>query len=326
MISSLGGKIYMTTKNKLITATLLSASAITTIAAINKYIKLSAVSKNVLASPSSNCYHWRFGDIYYTKCGNGRPLLLIHDLHAASCGYQWNQIIPALSNHYTVYTIDLLGCGRSEKPYLTYTNYLYVQLISDFIKSEIGHRTDVIASGNSGCFVLMACNNSPELFNRLMLVNPDSVSSCSHMPGRYSKLYKGFLDFPVIGTLIYHIAYSKKSLLESFKNDYFYNPHAVKESYITAYYEAAHLGYSPKSVYASVHCSYTNCNIVNALKKIDNSIYLIGGACLPQEKELLEEYTNYNPAIEYALIPDVKLLPQMEKPVQLLTMIHTYFS
>ena len=56
------------------------------------------------------------GNIYYTKCGSGKPLLLIHDLHFASSGYEWESIREQLSRSYTVYTLDLLGCGRSEKP------------------------------------------------------------------------------------------------------------------------------------------------------------------------------------------------------------------
>ena len=64
-----------------------------------------------------------------------------------------------------VYTIDLLGCGRSEKLNMTYTNYLYVQLISDFIKSEIGHRVNVIATGEAASIPVMACANNPELFD-----------------------------------------------------------------------------------------------------------------------------------------------------------------
>ena len=79
--------------------------------------------------------------------------------------------VGKLAETYTVYTIDLLGFGRSEKPNLTYTNYLYVQLLSDFIKSEIGHRTDIIASGSSAALGIMACSNSPELFNQLLFIN-----------------------------------------------------------------------------------------------------------------------------------------------------------
>lgn len=319
----------MTTKNKFITTALLTTTTLTSIAALNKYLKMTATSKNILTSSdksTSNFYHWRLGDIYYTKSGSGRPLLLIHDLNSASSGFQWKQLIPTLSKRYTVYTIDLLGCGRSEKPYLTYTNYLYVQMISDFIKSEIGHRTDVIANGNSGNFIVMACSHTPELFNRIIWVNPDSVSSYNRLPGKYTKFYKNFLDMPIIGTLLYHITTSKHSLIDTFKKEYFSNSNSVKESYIDAYYEAAHLGTSPKSICASVQCKYTNCNITNALKKIDNSIYLIGGEDLYKKKEILNEYISYNPAIEYTLIPHTKFLPHMERPVEFLTAVYTYLS
>jgi len=316
----------MTNKNKLLTMLILSSSAVAATALINKCIKISATSKNILEEPESFCYRWRFGNIHYTKSGNGKPLLLIHDLDAASSGYEWNQVVSSLSKEYTVYTMDLLGCGRSEKPCLTYTNYLYVQLIADFVKSEIGHRTDVIATGHSSALAIMACNNNPELFDKLLLINPDSILTCSQIPGKYAKLYKGFLDLPVIGTLLYHIATSKQAIRESFITQYFYNPYSVRESYVNSYYEAAHLNLSPKSVYASVHCNYTKANIVNAIKKIDNSIYIIGGAGMDNIKDLLNEYTIYNPAIEYTLLPDTKYLPQMEKPAEFVSTVKMFFS
>lgn len=317
----------MTTKNKLITALILSTSSISAISLINKYIKISATSKNILSSESSkHIFHWRLGDIHYTKVGSGKPLLLIHDLDAASSSYEWHKVIPYLSKKHTVYAIDLLGCGQSEKPCLTYTNYVYVQLISDFIKSEIGHRTDVIATGSSSSFIIMACANTPDLFNHLILTNPESINTCNHLPGPYSKYYKRFLDFPIIGTLLYHIAVSKKSLKDSFTTTYYTNPKSIKQSSIDTYYEAAHLGFSPKSIYACVRCNYTKCNITNALKKIDNSICLIGG----QQKEHIEdvflEYVNYNPAIEYSIINGTNHLPQLEKPEDFLSNIFTFLS
>ena len=269
----------MTNKNKLLTMLILSSSAVAATALINKCIKISATSKNILEEPESFCYRWRFGNIHYTKSGSGKPLLLIHDLDAASSGYEWNQVVSSLSKDYTVYTMDLLGCGRSEKPCLTYTNYLYVQLIADFVKSEIGHRTDVISTGHSSALAIMACNNNPELFDKLLLINPDSILTCSQIPGKYAKLYKGFLDLPVIGTLLYHIATSKQAIRESFITQYFYNPYSVRESYVNSYYEAAHLNLSPKSVYASVHCNYTKANIVTRYK-ISSTVGKACGVCI----------------------------------------------
>ncbi|WP_077612835.1 alpha/beta fold hydrolase [Clostridium sp. Marseille-P2415] len=315
----------MKTKNKLLTLLILSASAATATAVINKCIKISAVSKNLLTDAKSLCYKWRFGNIHYTKAGTGKPLLLIHDLTAYSNGYEWNQMINSLKDHYTVYTIDLLGCGRSEKPDLTYTNYLYVQMISDFIKSEIGHRTNVIASGSSSALAAMACNNAPELFDKIMLINPDSLLACSQIPNKHGKLYKFILDLPILGTLLYHIATSKQAIMEELTTNYYYNPYSVKSSLIDIYYESAHLGESPKSLYASVKCNYTKCNIINALKKINNSIYIIGGSEMENIEELIREYQIYNPAIESSLISSSKYLPQMENPSELFNIIQMFF-
>lgn len=316
----------MKAKNKLLTLLILSAGATAAIAAINKFIKVTATSKDVLAEPQSLCYRWRLGNIHYTKAGSGKPLFLIHDLQANSSGYEWNQMVSRLQDHYTVYTIDLLGCGRSEKVNMTYTNYLYVQLISDFIKSEIGHRANVIATGESASIPVMACASNPELFDQLLLVNPLSLLDFSQLPGKTARMYKFLVDIPVLGTLLYHIASSKQAITEDFVRNGFYNPYSVTTNCIDAYYESAHLGNSPKSVYASVKCNYTKCNIANALKKIDNSIYLIGGAGIENISDRLEEYKAYNPAIETALIPEAKGLPQLEAPAALYDAIKTYFS
>ena len=51
----------MKTRNKLLTLLILSAGAATATAFINKAIKISATSKNVLNDPESMCYKWRLG-------------------------------------------------------------------------------------------------------------------------------------------------------------------------------------------------------------------------------------------------------------------------
>ena len=99
----------MKTRNKLLTLLILSAGAATTTALINKAVKLSAVSKHILESRVSLCYRWRLGNIHYTKIGEGKPVLLVHDLSPASCSYEWHSVRRELAKNHTVYTIDLLG-------------------------------------------------------------------------------------------------------------------------------------------------------------------------------------------------------------------------
>ncbi len=314
----------MSTKNKFLTTVIIGTGAAASMALINKYIQLSAARKNILEDSESLCYRWRFGNIHYKKSGSGKPLLLIHDLTSSSSSYEWNLIIRPLSEHFTVYTIDLLGCGRSEKPNMTYTNYIYVQLICDFIKSIIGRRTSVVTSGSSAPLALMACSSNTDLFDSLFFINPDSLYSCGKVPGKSARLYKFILDCPIIGTLIYHIACSWQNIQKQFIDEYYKNPFSVRGNIIDAYYEAAHLGKSPKSLYASTICHYTTCNIINALKKVDNSIYLVGSQSIPDMEERIEEYRKYNPAIESTILTEGKYLPHLECPSSVLQAIHTY--
>lgn len=37
-------------------------------------------------------YHWKYGNIYYTKSGKGKPVLLIHDLDPTASSYEWKAV------------------------------------------------------------------------------------------------------------------------------------------------------------------------------------------------------------------------------------------
>ena len=67
-----------------------------------------------------------------------RPLLLIHGIHAAAWSFEWRHNVDYLARDHTVYTIDLLGFGRSDRPAIRYTSRTYISLISDFVAQVIG--------------------------------------------------------------------------------------------------------------------------------------------------------------------------------------------
>ena len=103
-----------------------------------------------------------------------------------------------------------------------------------------------------------------------------------------------------------------------------YNPYSAKSSYVDACYEAAHRGASPKSTFASIRCNYTKCNLVNALKKINNSICLIGGKEHPYIEDVINDYKEFNPAIEDAYIPNTTCLPQLEAPDKFVKLVNIF--
>lgn len=294
---------------------------------INRLIFYYATIKDVLFSDKRNLYVWRFGKIYYTKQGEGDPLLLIHDLTHMSSAYEWHRMATELSKNHTVYTIDLLGCGRSDKPKVTYTNYLYVQMINDFIKDIIKGKTDIIASGSSVSLAVMACHSEPGRFNRLMFINPDSMNQMAKYPKANHKALKYFFEIPVIGTLAYNIASSHYFIKKAFVEDYYADAGALNDNDILAYREAAHLGgVSSKYLYASICSHFININIANAIKKMNHSIYIVGGEKEENICNIIDEYVYYNQSIEASLIKNTKHLPQLEKPEEILEMCSIFFT
>ena len=134
----------------------MGTAAFTTAHIINQCIFQAAVSDKITENKSILKYKWRLGNVAYTVCGKGSPLLLIHDLKPESSSYEWKRVVKALAKKHTVYTIDLLGCGYSDKPNITYTAYMYTQLLNDFIVNVIARRVSVAATGQSAPLTIMA--------------------------------------------------------------------------------------------------------------------------------------------------------------------------
>ena len=307
---------------KLATAIILSASSISTMHIMNRIHTSLCTVKNLLGNSENNYYEWRFGKIRYQKKGSGTPLLFIHDLTAGSSNYEYHRLINNLTDKHEIYSIDLLGYGLSDKPSMTYTGNIYEQLINDFIKNVICKKTSVIVTGESVPFSIMSCHNNPELYNKLICINPQNLYLQNQIPSKQTKLLKFFFELPIVGTFTYHIFTSKYVIRKAFEEDYFYQPGEIKEKYIYNYLEAAHTGkYYSKTAFASYIGKYMNMNILHELKEINNSILMIGGAKEKDIETTIENYKYYNPAIETVYIPETKHLPHMESPDEILKQI-----
>lgn len=214
-------------KNKLKSCAILATLGAITIHLINKTLIEMATKDSLLNSSEGNYYDWRFGKIYYRKQGNGKPLLLLHDLDAESSGVEWKKVAAILAEKYTVYTVDLLGCGRSEKPNITYTNFLYVQMLTDFIKHIIGEKADVVATGESAAIAVMACGNDENVIGKICMVNPLSLTELAKCPNKRTKTLKFLIEIPIIGTLLYNIIHSREAIDEKFVDKYLYDEDTI---------------------------------------------------------------------------------------------------
>ncbi len=297
-------------KNKVLK---ISAASLGTLHCINKYIDSNSANNTMKAS--GKYYHWKHGEIFYRVAGEGSPLLLIHDLNVFSSENDWNQIMNRLTSKYRVYVPDLIGCGRSEKPSVTYTGYLYVQLISDFIKDVIGEEANAAAEGLSAAYVMMADSLDKNLFKKIMLINPPALSSARKLPDQRSKALIRLFGLPIIGKTCYYIAVNKSNTENYLSETCFYNPFGLKQQTVKAAYQAAHFrNGGGRFLFASLQANYLNVNPAEAIKKAEKEISLVLGEQLPAMEDIAEKYTELNDTIKVNIIKNARMLPEVEAP------------
>ncbi|XP_034587858.1 uncharacterized protein [Setaria viridis] len=134
---------------------------------------------------------WRGMRVNYLARGQGPPILLVHGFGASVA--HWRRNIGVLSESYTVYAIDLLGFGASDKPPgFSYTMETWAelqknnfsckenhwctccikQLILDFLEEVVKRPTVLVGNsvGSLAC-VIAAAESNRDVVRGLVLLN-----------------------------------------------------------------------------------------------------------------------------------------------------------
>lgn len=116
-----------------------------------------------------NYWTWRGHKIHYVKEGEGPPIVLVHGFGASA--FHWRYNIPELAKRYTVYAVDLLGFGWSEKALVEYDAMIWKDQVIDFLKDVV--KEPAIVAGNSlGGFTALATAAAlPEQVIGVVLLN-----------------------------------------------------------------------------------------------------------------------------------------------------------
>lgn len=298
----------------------LSIASLGVLGCMNQYID-SYVEKSE-SKTKMKYYEWEHGNVYYNVCGNGKPLLLIHDLNVFSSSNDWSDVIKILSKYYKVYTIDLPGCGRSDKPAITYTNYLYVQMLNGFIKNIIKEDTLIVSSGRSATFALMADSFNNDFITSIIMINPPSVSSQKRQPGKQAKVLSVLSGIPVIGRTCYYIATNRTNTEYYLTEKCFYNPFHMKQHHVKDAYQASHYQKGKgRYLYASLEGNYVNADITKVLEKREKNTVLLVGEHENGANEIIRSYKEITQNLIVRTVKDAKKLPQLEVPEEVCRII-----
>lgn len=273
-------------------------------------------AKNKINKTDGEYYNWKYGKIFYTTKGNGEPLLLLHGIGAGCNCLEWSRNVDVLAKYYKVYTIDMIGFGKSDKPNMTYTAYLYSQLIIDFINDIIKKPSNIVASSLSGAFAVMACSLFPNLFTKLLLICPSGIGDTNTKFNKNDQFIKMLINSPILGTSIYNYITSKRNCSKFLVENIFFNPSNITDEIINEYYYSSHYkNANAKYAVASFMSNYMNVNIENALSKITLPLYVIWGKnAVLSPISNIEIIKQLNQNIKYAIFDQTKLLPHSENP------------
>ena len=155
-------------------------------------------------------YKWEHGNVHYIKKGHGRPLILLHSLTIGSSHREFYKSIDILSEHFTVYAVDLPGYGYSDKPKITYTAFIYASFINKFITDVIKSPCSIIGANGGGMLATIAAKLFSSNIIKLMLVSPTGISdSMAENDNVYTRTIN---ELPIVGETIYTSSVSKSNI------------------------------------------------------------------------------------------------------------------
>lgn len=299
------------------------AASVSTLAGIhmlNSYITKKSI-KNNITNLSNHFYETKFGKISFYETGTGSPIILLHNLSSYSSSFEWKKIIPALSKTHKVYAIDMLGCGYSDKPDITYTTFMYVQILENFIKDIIKEKTDIVASGLSSSIAIMACCYNPNIIHNIILINPIEIKKATLIPNKNSIIRKKMIHLPILGTLLYNICTSQYHIKKFLMTQGNYTNFKTLELLTQIRHETAHLsGYASKYIYMCIDGYYTTASIDKAIQKLNN-IHIIIGEHLKNSNDITSQYCSINNMISVTTIKNSAVYPEIENSLSVVKTI-----
>src|SRR6202140_4592780 len=138
-------------------------------------------------------------NIHYVCGGSGPPLVLVHGL-GSSAAVEFYYNLEPLAAYHRVLAIDLPGFGKSDKPTLQYTIELFVKAVRDLMTSEGLERAAVMGVSMGGRVALGLALDSPELVERLVLVDALGVGPPRRVFAYRVLLTKGLGELTLRGT------------------------------------------------------------------------------------------------------------------------------
>jgi pimeloyl-ACP methyl ester carboxylesterase len=270
-------------------------------------------------------FRWRGHKVFYTRRGAGSPLLLVHSIHAAASSFEWREVVDALAANHTVYTIDLVGFGLSDRPRARYTARFYIGLIGDFAAQVIAKPCVLIASSLSAAYAIVLGARDPGRFPALVLIEPTGLARLHEAPSTGGDTARFAFETPIVGTALFNGIVSRRSLRYYLERIY-WDDSLVTDELIDAYFCAAHQP-GAKFAPAAFVAGHLNLDVRRALRRLAQPALLVWGEHASETPvEEARGFLTAKPDLDVAIFDHSGDLPHDERPGDFIETVSAFLA
>lgn len=149
---------------------------------------------------------------YIDRKSQGRPLVLVHGIHAAASAIEVRPLFERYRGERTVIAVDLPGFGCSGRSDIDYSPMLYVDALVALLEQEAPEGADLVALNLSCEFVARVARDRPELVRSLVLIGPTGLGEDDSVPEPLAR----WVRFPLVGPRLFDLLVSRVSIQQQF--------------------------------------------------------------------------------------------------------------
>jgi pimeloyl-ACP methyl ester carboxylesterase len=256
-----------------------AAGAALTLAALNRIVSRTAPSPLPPLGRAPERFAWTDGEIAYSVAGQGPAVILLHGIYAGASSFEFRRTFPLFARHWRVYAPDLPGCGLSDRPKQAITPELYIRCINDLTRMVAGgadHPVTLVASSLTGAYAVEAVADAPNLYGRLVLIEPTGLQERHTEPGIGQRAAGALMQTPLIGTTLYHLLASRAGL-RAYLRQVYLRRDDVTDDLIDEYYAVSHLPGARRPI-ARFIGGHLNLDVSETFARLDLPILLCWGS------------------------------------------------
>jgi pimeloyl-ACP methyl ester carboxylesterase len=166
-------------------------------------------------------------------------MVFVHAIHACAWSMEWREVVPALSERYTTYSIDLLGFGASAHPALFFTAEMLIELLRDFLTDVVKEPAVLVGSSLGGTYAVAVAEQYPTLARAVCTIGPAGVSRLTTPGGAAGTVVQSLFRSEFPGKKLFSLLVSRSSIRFFLKKTYHDRQRMLTADVVELYWASA---------------------------------------------------------------------------------------